>query len=145
MTKPIQITKRAGEILNRESVLKQLEARFGTLRNGEYILSLSRQEKRRTLAENRLFWLWMACMEKETGTPKEDFHDYYCTKFLRRHVAIGSEDRTVISGTSKLNTVQFSDLLDKVQSDAATEFGIKLPNPDDLYWEEFEMYYKQFI
>jgi hypothetical protein len=145
MTKPIQITKRAGEILNRESVLNQLEARLGTLRNGEYTLSLSRQEKRRTLAENRTFWMWMACMEKETGTPKEDFHDYYCTKFLRRRVSIGGEDRTVISGTSKLNTVQFSNLLDKIQSDASTEFGIKLPNPDDLYWEEFEMYYKKFI
>jgi hypothetical protein len=73
MTKPIQITKRAGEILNRESVLKQLEARFGTLRNGEYTLSLSRQEKRRTLAENRLFWLWMACMEKKRVRRKRIF------------------------------------------------------------------------
>lgn len=42
-------------------------------------------------------------------------------------------------------TVQFSDFLNKIQADANVEFGIRLPSPDDLYWGEFEAYYKNFI
>ena len=145
MTKTIPVVKQSGEIRNRDSALRQIEMLFAAIRNGEYTLTLSKKERRRTLAENRLFWLWMACLEKETGTPKEDCHDYYCSKFLSRQVIIGGEEKTVTGGTSKLNTVQFSDFLNKVQADAASEFGIQLPNPEDLYWGEFEEYYRNFI
>ncbi|MDR2628229.1 MAG: hypothetical protein LBC40_09375 [Dysgonamonadaceae bacterium] len=143
--KTIPIIKQSGEIRNRDYALRQLETLFGTIRNGEYVLTLSKQEKKRTLAENRLFWLWMACIEKETGTSKEDCHDYYCSKFLRRHAIINGRETEVTSGTSSLNTVQFSVFLDNIQADAASEFGIKLPDPKDLYWAEFEAYYKNFI
>jgi hypothetical protein len=145
MTKTIPIIKQSGEIRNKDYALRQLETLLGTIRNGEYVLTLSKQEKKRTLAGNRLFWLWMACLERETGTPKEDCHDYYCSKFLCRNVVINGEEKTVTGGTSKLNTVQFSNFLDKIQADAASEFGITLPDPNDLYWSEFETYYKNFI
>jgi hypothetical protein len=145
MPKTISITKQGGEIRHKEYALKQLETLFKTIRNGEYTLTLSKQEKKRTLGENRLFWLWMTCIEQETGTSKEDAHDYYCSKYLRRHATINGEEKTIIGGTSKLNTVQFSALLNKIQADVTTEFGIKLPNPEDLHWNEFESHYKQFI
>ena len=145
MAGTISIIKQGGEIRGREGVLSRLEAMFGTIRNGAYTLTLSRQERRRTLAENRLLWLWFSCLEKETGTPKEDFHDYYCSRFLRRQVVFNGEERTVTGGTSKLNTVQFSDFLNRIQADVASEFGIRLPNPDDLYWSEFEACYRHFI
>jgi hypothetical protein len=141
----IHIIKQSGEIRDRDAVMWRIEALLDTARNGEYTLIFSKQERKRTLAENRLFWLWMACMEHETGTPKEDCHDYYCSKFLRRHVLINGEEKPVTGGTSKLNTVQFSGFLDSIQADAAAEFGIKLPNPEDLHWREFEAYYKDFI
>jgi hypothetical protein len=32
--------------------------------------------------------------------------------------------------------------LNQVQADAATEFGITLPNPDDRYFEDFYNTYK---
>jgi methionine synthase II (cobalamin-independent) len=65
--------------------------------------------------------------------------------FLRRTAQINGEDRVIISGTSKLNTDQFTDFLKKVQSDASTEFGIKLPTPDDLYFESFKQEYGRYI
>ncbi|MDR1556222.1 MAG: hypothetical protein LBS88_04220 [Tannerellaceae bacterium] len=115
------------------------------LQDGEYVLAITKRTKRRTLASNRLFWLWMACIEMETGTPKEDAHDYYCSLFLRRHVMFNGVEKEVISGTSTLNTVQFSDFLKKIQADADTELGITLPDPEAAYWEEFERYYSQFV
>jgi hypothetical protein len=145
MSRTIPIIKQAGKIRNRDCALRQLETLLGTIRNGEYDLTLSRKEKKRTPAENRLFWLWMACIEHETGTSKEDCHDYYCTRFLQRHTIVGGKETTVVGGTSKLNTFQFSVFLDNIQADAAGEFGITLPNPDDLRWAEFENYYMNFI
>jgi hypothetical protein len=115
------------------------------LQDGEYALTFNKKDKNRTISQNRLFWIWMACIEHNTGTSKEDCHDYYCSLFLRRHVSIGGMEREVVSGTSGLNTGQFADLLKKIQADAATELSIILPDPKDKYWEEFDKYYSQFI
>jgi hypothetical protein len=115
------------------------------LQDGEYALTFNKKDKNRTISQNRLFWIWMACIEHNSGTSKEDCHDYYCSLFFRRHVSIGGMEREVVSGTSKLNTVQFADFLKKIQADAATELSIILPDPETKYWEEFEKYYSQFI
>lgn len=145
MSKTLQILKQKGEILNKGFVLKRLDNIFDLLVNGEHVLTIAKQVKKRSLDQNRLMWLWFACIESETGTSKEDIHDYYCSLFLTRITIINGIEQTVVSGTSKLSTISMKDFLDKVQADAASEFGITLPNPEDLYWEEFEKHYKHLI
>jgi hypothetical protein len=145
MPKTIPIIKQSGVIRNKDYALRQLDMLFGTISDGEYELILPKKKKKRTIPQNRLMWLWFACLEQDSGTPKESFHDYYCGMFLLRHETVMGKDVTLVSGTSKLNTVQFKDFLDKVQADVASERGIILPNPDDLYWSEFEAYYENFI
>jgi hypothetical protein len=49
---------------------------------------------------------------------------------------------SVTSGTSSLDTRQFTEFLNNIQSDAAAEFGIRLPTPEDMYWDEFQNEYK---
>lgn len=145
MAKTIKLTKNNGEIQYKEYVLNNLENAFKTIPNGEHVITISKLVKKRTLDQNRLMWLWFACIEHETGTNKNDIHDYYCMLFLRRTAIINGEERVVTHGTSKLSTVGMKDFLDKVQSDVSSEFGIILPNPDDLRWKEFEEQYKHFI
>ena len=48
----------------------------------------------------------------------------------------------VAGSTSKLNTLQMTDFLNKVQADAAVELGIRLPLPADRYYQEFIDEYK---
>ena len=84
----------------------------------------------------------MACIEQQTGTDKQDVHDYYCVRFLRREAMINDKATVVIGGTSKLNTLQMTNFMDKVKADAATEFGIMLPLPEDKYYEQFINEYK---
>ena len=143
--KTIRIIKTNSEIQQKESVLNSLENLFKLLPNGEYVITVSKQQKRRSIKQNRKFWLWMACIEHETGTDKESAHDYYCELFLRKPVMVNEKEVIVTSGTSKLNTLQFYNFLKKVQADAASEFGIQLPETDDLRWKEFEEQYKQFL
>lgn len=145
MVKTIKIVKQNGLVLNKDYTLKSLDNLFNIITNGEHSLTISKLVKKRTPDQNRLMWLWFTCIEIETGTLKNDIHDYYCLKFLSRKVVINGSEQIVTSGTSKLNTLSMKDFLDKVQSDAASEFGIKLPNPDDLIFKEFEEHFKHFI
>lgn len=115
---------------------------FQSLANGRYIVTIQREKQKRSLDQNALMWLWYTCIEAETGTSAQDIHDYYCAKFLRRTIDWNGTQRTVVEGTSKLTKDRFTTFLDQVQADAAAEFGIRLPLPEDLYFEEFYQTYK---
>lgn len=108
-----------------------------------YDLTIKRHRERRTLDQNRLYFLWLACIADETGHGKDDLHEYFKQRFL------GFEQRAVLNGrvyinpsTAGLNTKQFSDYLDKIQVFANMELGILLPNPQDLEFNQFYERYK---
>lgn len=119
-----------------------IELMFSLIANGEYELEIKRKIKRRTVDQNALMWMWFTCIEDETGTPKQDVHDYYCKLFLRRVVVINGKEEVVVRTTSKLNTAEMTVFLNKVQADAAAEFGIRLPSPDDQFFNAFTNRYE---
>lgn len=121
---------------------RSFEMMCSLLRNGEYTVKIVRKTTPRTIAQNSLMWMWFQCIEDYTGTTKDDIHDYYKAKFLSRDVAIGNRYVRVIGNTSKLNTLQMTDFLNKVKADAATEFGITLPLPEDRYYQDFIQEYR---
>lgn len=132
------LTKRNGVV----TLDKDFNLMCSLLRNGEYTLKIVRKTKPRTISQNSLMWMWYKCMEDATGTPKEDFHDYYKSKYLSRDVAIGKQLYRVTGSTSDLNTLQMTHFLEKVKADAATEFGIILPLPEDRYYQAFIAEYR---
>lgn len=135
--KTINMTKEGGRV----STDVDLGYLFSTLRNGKYILTIKRAAEKRSVSQNDLLWLWMTCIEQETGTPKEDCYLYYCKRFLSKQIRIGAQHELVYETSSKLSTVQMSDFLDKIQADALQELGINLPDPQDKYFENF---YEEF-
>lgn len=132
------LTKRNGEV----SMDRSFEMMCSLLRNGEYTVKILRKTTPRTIAQNSLMWMWFQCMEDYTGTPKEDFHDYYKAKFLSRQIVMGNRWVTVIGNTKTMNTLQMTNFLEKVKADAATEFGITLPMPEDRYYQDFIQEYR---
>lgn len=144
MSKIINISKQNG-LVNTEQITRRLFEIISTLKNGDYFIKVDKIIKHRSYSQNALMWLWFTCIEKETGTDKQDVHDYYCSLFLSRRTEINGVEKTVVGGTSKLDTVKFTDFLNKVQAEAASELGIKLPLPEDLAFAEFEDYYKRYI
>ena len=145
MTKTINITKENGAVLYMDYIHESLDNALKTVANGKYTLSIKKAVKKRTIPANNLMWLWFECIEKETGEDKNVIHDFYCTKFLRSTETIKGQDCNIVRGTSKLTTVQFADFLDKVKAHAAEFFGMTLPIPEDLYFEQFKDYYEQYI
>ena len=114
---------------------------FSTLQNGTYQITVKRASEKRSIAQNDLMWMWLACIERETGTPKDDIYMYYCKKFLMKTIQVGERMERIYNTSSKLNTQQMKDFLDKIQADAQSELGITLPNPEDRYFQDF---YSQF-
>lgn len=119
-----------------------IELLFRLLSNGEYTLEIKKKVKKRSADQNALMWMWFTCVEDETGTLKQDVRDYYARKFLCRTVCINGREEIVVRGTSTLNTAEFTIFLNQVQADVATEFGIRLPSPDDVYFNAFANRYE---
>lgn len=115
---------------------------FSLLQNGTYTITVKRQSEKRSIAQNDLMWMWMKCIENETGTPKDEVYMYYCKKFLMRTVSIGERMERIYMTSSKLNSEQMTAFLNQIQADAASELGITLPTPQDRYFEQFYQDYK---
>lgn len=133
MSQEAILTKIDGEV----NISKSFEFMCSQLRNGRYRLKIERYTEPRTLNQNALMWLWFTCIEQETGTDKQDVHDYYCNLYLRRTAYIKGKETVIAGSTSKLNTVQMTDFMNKIQADASAELGIVLPLPADRFYQEF--------
>lgn len=141
----ILFQKVKGEIVRKDNLQRQFESYLQTLKNGEYTLSAKRVTQKRSINQNNLMWMWIACVSMETGQDKNDIYDYYRQKFLSRTIEINGKTAVVTAGTSALDTVAMTHFLNQMQADVSVEFGIKLPTPEDLCWEEFQNYYKRFL
>lgn len=128
----VEIVKKNGIV----SMEKSFDYLCSRLSNGVYTMKIVRKTKPRTISQNSLMWMWFKCMEDNSGQPKEDWHDYYCAKFLSRQVQIGDKFVWVVGRSSTLNTIQMTDFLNKIQADAAME-GMNLPLPADRFFADF--------
>lgn len=130
--------KKDGERLTFDQELPYV---FSLLSNGQYTITIKKASTKRSIPQNDLMWMWLSCIERETGTPKEDVYMYYCKKFLMKTITIGNHQERIYNTSSKLNTEEMTDFLNKIQADAAAELGIRLPLPEDRFFEQF---YAQF-
>lgn len=137
MAKTVLMTKNEGRL----TFDVELPYVFSLLANGKYTITIKRANEKRSIPQNDLMWMWLTCIERETGTPKDDVYMYYCKKFLMKTIQVGSKMERIYNTSSKLNMEQMTEFLNKIQVDAATELGITLPKPEDRFFEQF---YAQF-
>ena len=114
---------------------------FSLLANGSYTITIKRASQKRSIPQNDLMWMWLTCIERETGTPKDDVYMYYCKRFLIKTITIGERQERIYNTSSKLTSEEMTEFLNKIQADAASELGIRLPLPEDRFFEQF---YAQF-
>ena len=139
MAKQILLTKKDGRLVFDQ----EPAAVFDFLANGSYVITIKRVSEKRSIAQNDLMWMWFTCIERETGTSKDDVYMYYCKKFLMKTIQVGDKMERIYNTSSKLNTLQMTDFLNKIQADAASELGIRLPLPDDRFFECFYQNYNE--
>ena len=137
MAKQIILTKKDGRLVFDQ----EPAAVFDFLANGQYVITIKRMSTKRSIAQNDLMWMWLTCIERETGTSKDDIYMYYCKKFLMKTIQVGERMERIYNTSSKLNTEQMTHFLNNIQQDAREELGITLPRPEDRF---FEAFYNQF-
>lgn len=138
--KSIEFSKERGEIRDVGALHTWLDRNLRWLKNGRHALVLKGVARKRSVAQNRLMWMWFSFLEHEFGTRAQVWHDYYCKMFLpTEFVNPVTGEVTMVGGhTSTLTVEAFSEFLDKVQADVAAEFGATLPSPEDETWGDFE-------
>ena len=82
----IEFRKTKGETLDVGALLTWVERHINWLGNGLYELKIAKKVKRRSLPQNRLMWMWFACIGQDTGQSVDSIHDYYAYKFLPRYI-----------------------------------------------------------
>jgi len=116
----------------------------------KYIVDVKFMREKRSIDQNKLYWLWLSCIMDETGEHKDRLHIIFKKMFL----GVGtitvnlmgiSYSTEVANSTTKLDTKEFTYYLERIQQFALTDLGIVLPNPKDRFWEEFYQKYKNFI
>ena len=138
MAKQVIMKKQDGRV----TLDTELAYLFSMLQNGTYTITVKKVSEKRSIGQNDLMWMWLTCIERETGTPRDEVYMYYCKKFLMRTVAIGQRMEKIYMTTTKLNTEQMTTFLNQLQADAASELGITLPTPQDRFWESFYQDYR---
>lgn len=106
-----------------------------------YTVEVLEKKANRSISQNALMWLWLTCIEHETGTDRNDLHEIFKRKFLDPENIIALGETFLNWSTRQLNTTQFKYYLDKIQVFASTELSITLPDPEAKYWDEFYSYY----
>ena len=130
--------KKDGERLTFDQELPYV---FSLLSNGSYTITIKKANQKRSIPQNDLMWMWLTCIERETGTPKDDVYMYYCKRYLMKTIQIGDKQERIYNTSSKLSAAEMTEFLNHIQADAATELGIRLPLPEDRF---FEAFYAQF-
>jgi hypothetical protein len=114
----------------------------------QYTVEVKVKREKRSVSQNRLYFLWLTCLMEETGSSKEDLHEFFKQHVLESEEKYLFNDKysvTICRSTTSLDTKEMHYYLERIRQFAHVELGIGLPNPDDLGWEDFYIRYKNFI
>jgi hypothetical protein len=82
-------------------------------------------KKFRSSDQNALYWMWLKCIEDETGQNKDITHEFCKGQFLDKCIfELRNIKIPVNKTTTTLDTKQFTDYLEKIKVFAASELGI---------------------
>jgi len=102
---------------------------------GVYDIRIEKHKKDRTKAQNSLLWLWLGIISNDTGESPENLHEIFKLKFLgTEKIQSLGYNIEIPKSTTRLTTQEFTDYLDKIEA-LAMSINIRLPHPQDLYYE----------
>lgn len=83
----------------------------------------------RSVGQNALYWKYLEIVERDTGQLADDVHEWAKRKFLTpRFIKVNNEEIRIPGSTKLLDTVEFTDYLDKI----ASEIGVPLPDTSQI-------------
>lgn len=114
-----------------------LRHRISVLPEGkEVLVTVETASKKRTEAQNNLYWLYLDIISRDTGNSKESLHELFRKKFLRKpdeEVTLrkGRYKLSQAGSTSELSAGEFVEYMFQIQ-----DFS-EIPIPDTEAWRNF--------
>ena len=106
------------------------------------LVETSVYKPKRSLAINRLLWLWNGEIQKHIRETQghvysvDDIHEYFVTLLLPNDVIeINGKEKTIRAHTSKMNNKEMCLYLELLDMYCAEHLNLILPHPEDLYLE----------
>ena len=107
-----------------------------------YVAEFKQLREKRSLAQNRLIWVWMAHMEADAefgSYSSEWWYRYFEVKFVDSKKMNG----IVVPGVAKLlSTDKFSEFMQQIHIEALEEFFVDLKWPEE---QGFTEYYEKYF
>lgn len=99
----------------------QFDRMVSDLPEGRYRVIIEPQTEMASIPQRRLLYMWFNYIASKTGSTKKQVHDHYCEMFLDENMP----------STKDMTSLQLTHFMHQIQADAAVEFGIRLPEPED--------------
>jgi hypothetical protein len=103
---------------------------------------------KRTLSQNRYYWLILTFIEKscETGHSKDELHEAFLSKFApKKPIEVEPNELMMLpKRTKEMDTKEFTDYIEEIIQFVLHFFGQVVPRPEDKDFENFKEYYSNF-
>lgn len=136
---------------------------FDKLLSKQSLIELREVRVNRNLDQNGLYWVWLGCLQTETGMNKNELHYLFRANFLAKETdeilqtlnaafyqqlkrivsnwqfipGINSVIDVISHSTTEIDTAQFAAYLNEIQSFSRVHFDVVLLSLDDKHFIEF--------
>ena len=108
-------------------------------KDGEYVIRIERQHAHRSQRANRYWWgVCVHLVSEHTGYDPDEVHQLAKQMFLPKTLALADGNGEVVGeyvlggSTTKLNTVEFGEFIERFRRWAAETLNVVIPDPEGL-------------
>jgi hypothetical protein len=94
-----------------------------------------KRNARRSLPQNKTYWMWLGNLEEATGEPTSKFHRWFGMMFIPEDVVINGIPMKDRRSTASLKRKEFSEYLEKIQAFVIADMGLSkdlVPWPKEM-------------
>ncbi len=100
---------------------------------GKRIELVIRQEKsQRSVNQNNYYWGVVLELLSDNGNTPDEWHEICRQMFLKSFKLVNGKEMEYTRSTTKLNTVEFEDYLEKIRRWSADFLNINVPLPNEV-------------
>ena len=106
-------------------------------KDGEYVIRIERRHAHRSQQQNRFYWgVCVHLVSEHTGYDPDEVHQLAKQMFLPKTLALADGNGEVVGeyvlggSTTKLNTVEFGEFIERFRRWAAEMLDVVIPDPE---------------
>ncbi len=93
------------------------------------IYEIHQRTKKRTLSQNKLYWLFLEHIENETGNNADYLHELFRRTLLPpKFITVLGKEIKIPMSTTELNSYEFRNYMDKISAESCVE----IPDTEDF-------------